>query len=390
VDFTKLKDFMGHLTSWRMPGNSIVVYKDDEPIFSHSTGYADLENKVKMTGDELLNIYSCSKLTTVVAALQLYERGKFLLDDPLYNFIDEYKEMYIKAADGDLRRAEKPITMRQLFTHTAGMSYNWKSEYIEEVKKKTGGKAPTVEVAKAFAKEPLIAEPGEIWNYSMSHDILAAVVEVISGQRFSDYVKENIFALIGVNDVYYHPSEEIYSKMAEQYRYMAGETDDIVALQISAEDKEGYIVNAGKKCEMYIGSEYDSGGAGIIVSVPSYARLANTLAMGGKSKSGDRILSSGTIELLQTNQINEEQLKKIDWVSLGGYGYGLGVRTIVDKARAGFTGGKNEFGWGGAAGATVLVDTENRLSYFYAHHMLNPQESYYQPRLRNVVYSCLD
>ena len=74
MDFTKLKDFMGHLTSWRMPGNSIVVYKDDKVIFSHSTGYADLENKVKMTGDELLNIYSCSKLTTVVAALQLYER----------------------------------------------------------------------------------------------------------------------------------------------------------------------------------------------------------------------------------------------------------------------------------------------------------------------------
>ena len=244
--------------------------------------------------------------------------------------------------------------------------------------------------AKAFAKEPLIAEPGEIWSYSMSHDILAAVVEVISGQRFSDYVKENIFAPIGVNDVYYHPTDEIYGKMAEQYRYMAGETDDIVALQISAEDKEGYIVNAGKKCDMYIGSEYDSGGAGIIVSVPSYAKFANTLAMGGKSKTGDRILSPGTIELLQTNQLNAERLKTFNWPHLCGYGYGLGVRTIVDKSEAGFTGGRNEFGWGGAAGATVLVDTENRLSYFYAHHMLNPQESYYQPRLRNVVYSCLD
>ncbi len=393
MDFNKLKDFMNHLTSWRMPGNSITVYLKDEPVFKYSTGFSDMENKVKMTGDELINIYSCSKLTTVVAALQLYEKGEFLLDDPLYNYIEEYKEMYIKDSDGNIKKAETPITMRQLFTHTSGLSYNWQSEHIKEVTEKTNGKSPTIEVARAFAKEPLVAEPGEIWNYSMSHDILAAVVEIVTGKRFSEYVKENIFAPIGVDEVYYHPTEEIYSKMAQQYRYIDGDiNDDPVAMQVSPNDKGGYVINIGKKNIMSIGSEYDSGGAGIIISVPSYAKFANTLAMGGKSKTGERILSKGTIDLIQTNQLNSMQLKGLlQWTTINkGCGFGLGAKMILDKATAGFTGNKNEFSLGGAAGATVLVDTDSQLSYFYAHHMINPQEPYYHPRLRNVVYSCLD
>ena len=394
MNFEKLKNFMDHLTDWIIPGNSIVVYHKDKEVFRYSSGYSDVENKIPMKGNELFNIYSCSKVATVVAALQLYERGMFLLDDPVSDYIEEFKEMYVKQPDGSLKKAEKPITFRHLFTHTAGLSYNLRRDLLCENLKKyiieSNGKAPTVEAVRAMAKEPLLFEPGERWSYSLGHDALAAIVEIISEKRFSEYVVENIFKPIGVEDVYYHRNDEIYSKMAQQYQYVtdAGENIDIVKMQVSS-DRNGVLVNAGKEVSHVLGSEYDSGGAGITTSVESYAKFANTLAMGGKSTNGERILTKGTIDLMRTNQLNSEQIKSLTWSQLTGYGYGLGVRTVVDKAVAGFNGIHGEFGWGGAAGADILVDPENEFSFFYTHHMLNPQEDYYQPRLRNVAYSCL-
>ena len=94
---------------------------------------------------------------------------------------------------------------------------------------------------------------------------------------------------------------------------------------------------------------------------------------------------------MTTNRLSEEiRRRDFNWFALRGYGYGLGVRVNINPAESGSVSPVGEFGWGGAAGATVLCDTQNRLAVFYAHHMLNPQEGYYQPRLRNVVYSCLD
>ncbi len=390
MDFTPMKNFMDHLTDWIIPGNSIVVYHKNEEVFRYSSGYSDLENNIPMSGDELLNIYSCSKVATVVAALQLYEQGKFLLDDPLYNYISEYKDMYIKGENGELVKAKNPITLRHLFTHTSGMTYNIKCASNKEVIEKTDGRAPTIEIAKAFAKEPLMFEPGEKWSYSFAHDILGAVVEIISGKRFSQYVTENIFEPVGINDAYYYRNDDIRARMATQYNYIVGEpTDDIVKMQMKSESEKGYIVNCGKGNSHILGSEYDSGGAGIVTTVSSYAKFANALAMGGRTQSGEQILSENTVDLLRINQLTNAQLDCFSWSQLKGYGMGLGVRTLIDKAKGGSNGALGEFGWGGAAGATILVDIDNEFSYFYSHHLVNPQEDYYQPRLRNVAYNCI-
>jgi len=158
-----------------------------------------------------------------------------------------------------------------------------------------------------------------------------------------------------------------------------------------AENKtDGCVINVGKAVAHTFGDEYDSGGAGITTSVEDYSRFVSALANWGVGANGERILAKSTVELMRTNQLNAEQLKNFKWSQLKGYGYGLGVRTLIDKAASGSTGNLQEFGWGGAAGATVLVDPQIGLSVFYAHHMLNPQEEYYQPRLRNVVYTCIN
>lgn len=391
MDFTELKKFMDRLTAWRIPGNSICVYKDNKKIFSYSSGFADVENKTPMTGEEMLNIYSCSKPTTVTAALQLYEKGYFLLDDPLYEYIPEYRRMYVKDSSGNITEAKNSITMRHLFTMTAGLTYDRATDGIKEALRVTGGRADTVTVAKYIAKNPLAFEPGEVWNYSLCHDVLAAAVEVISGERFETYVKKNIFTPIGVENIHYHRDEKIYAKMAQQYSYETAAAVDSVEAQKQLVEDEGHLVNVGKGIgDFEFGPDYDSGGAGITVSVPDYAVFASALANGGLAPNGERILSPGTVELMQTRQLSDAQMKGFTFESLKGYSYGLGVRTVDTRAASGFTGIRNEFGWGGAAGATLLADTDSHLAYFYSHHMLNPQEAYYQPRLRNVVYSCME
>lgn len=390
MDFTELKNFMDRLTAWRMPGNSICVYHNNKKIFSYSSGYADVENKIPMTGEEMLNIYSCSKPTTVTAALQLYEKGYFLLDDPLYEYIPEYRRMFVKDKSGNITEAKNPITMRHLFTMTAGLTYDRDTDGIKAAKAATGGRADTVTVAKYIARDPLAFEPGEVWNYSLCHDVLAAAVEVISGERFENYVKNHIFSPIGVENICYHRDEQTYEKMAQQYSYETDETLDSVEAQRRVVAEGGHLVNVGKGIgDFEFGSEYDSGGAGITVSVPDYAVFASTLANGGLAPNGERILSPGTVELMQTKQLTDAQMKGFTFESLTGYSYGLGVRTVDSRAVSGFTGERNEFGWGGAAGATLLADSDSHLAYFYSHHMLNPQEAYYQPRLRNVVYGCI-
>lgn len=388
MDFQPLQRFLDQLTDWRIPGNAVRVCLGGKEVFSGTSGYADVERQIPMTLDHYINIYSCSKVATVVAALQLYEQGKFLLDDPLYEFIPEYREMTVSDKNG-VRKAQKPITLRQLFTMTSGLTYNRETAAFQKAWELSGGKMDTMTVIRCLAQDPLASEPGEIWRYSLSHDVLAAVVEVVSGQRFGDYVREHIFQPLGMEKATYH-NESVRDQMAMQYRYEDGVAGSLVARQSGAvEAKEGCAVPVGPGASYAFGPEYDSGGAGITTTVAEYSKFCMALANGGAGATGERILAPGTIDLLRTNQLSESQRKGMVWSQLKGYGYGLGVRTMVDRAASGSNGNVGEFGWGGAAGATVLVDPQIGLSVFYAHHMLNPQEPYYQPRLRNVVYGCL-
>lgn len=382
MDFKYMKNLMDSLTDWIIPGNSVVIYKDGEKVYEYSSGYSDLENKIKMTGKEQIYVYSCSKVATVTAALQLLEQGKFLLSDPLYEYLPEFKEMYVK--DGDkIKRAEKVITVRDLFTMTAGLSYDTRTPAFEKARKSTDNRMDTRTVVKCIAEEPLLFEPGEKWNYSLCHDVLAVLVEVVSGMRFSEYMKKNIFIPLDMNDSYYHAPSSV--EIAPQYIYDIQSTQNIVELQ-KAEYQKGVVKRAYGN-DLVFGEEYDSGGAGIITTVNDYAKFAAALANYGVGLNNNRILSSATLKLMKTNHMKEKNFT--DWANLKGYGYGLGVRTLMDKAEAGLNCSIGEFGWDGAAGAAMIMDTEENLALFYAHHMLNPQEGYYFPRLKNTLYACL-
>lgn len=389
MNFQPLQIFLDRLTAWRIPGNAISISLDGKEVFRGTSGFADKIRNEPMSAEHLLYLYSASKPATVTAALQLYEKGCFLLDDPLYDFLPAFREMTVRTANGEVESAKTPITLRHLFTMTSGMDYRTDTPALARAKEETNGRMDTRTVVKHLASEPLCFEPGTRWMYGLNHDVLAAVVEVVSGMRFCEYMQKHLFEPLGM-EAYYH-DDGLHDRMAEQYRYVNSTCDDLVELQKYGFTSDGGVCETeGKQNFLVFGPDYDSGGAGILTSVAEYAKFGAALARKGLGLNGERILSEGTVALLQQDQLNDTTRPYFDWPQYRGYGYGLGVCTLVDRALSGSTGHLGEFGWCGAAGACLLVDPSIGLSVSYAHHMLNPQEHIYMPRLRNVIYACLD
>lgn len=383
MGFTNLKNFMDHLTSWRVPGNIVYVFKENKKVFEYCSGYDNVDLKTPMTFDKNFYMYSCTKILTTLCALQLYEKGKFLLTDPLYDYIPEFKNMTYKK-DGEILPCKKPITIRDLFTMTSGLNYNMNTEAFDEARKITNGKFDTLETVKCLAKMPLDFEPGERWQYSLSHDVLAAFVEVVSGMKFRDYVAENV---LKPTDTYgtFCITEKQKENLASLYWFVSndGTTKDAISAQSSNTNMSGgYLRETTAVNEFIFGDNYDSGGAGFISTPLDFAKITSAIVNGD-------LLNKNTVDLWRTSQLSKEQLVNYTWGQLLGYGYGLGVRTLTDKALGGSSGPLGEFGWCGAAGAISIMDIENNLSLFYCQHMLNNQEAYIQPRLRNILYGCL-
>lgn len=391
MNFEPLKQFMDHLTSWRIPGNDISVWKDNREVFRYQSGYLDLDKRIIMEPDHLIYIYSCSKVALAVAGMQLVEKKAISLDDPLYEYIPQFKDICVMGDGGFLKKSVRPITLWHLFTMTSGMTYAMPDDVKEYARQKTNSLFNTVETVKCMAQMPLFFEPGDGWKYSFGHDVLAAVIEIVSGKKYRDYVKESIFEPLDMKDSFFHLTNDQKNRLAPLYCFVdeTGEDDLVKNQSKNASGVGGNIERTNDKNTIVFGSEYDSGGGGIITTVSDYGKLANALACRGIGKTGECILQPETIDLLRTNQLNDAQLKNFNWPQHVGYGYGLGVRTMMNPKSCNSIANIGEFGWGGAAGASVYVDSSIGLGVFYAHHMLNPQEDYYQPRLREAVYSCI-
>ena len=393
MDFTNLKNYLDVLVNEvKTPGVDCIVYKDHKEVFRYYTGMSDIENGKKMTGDELYLIFSMTKMITVTAALQLYEKGKFLMTEPVYKYLPEYENMKIsednasanagggvstgdnsgeKSAEGE-RFAKNKITIRDLFTMGAGLDYAIGAEHI--VKARENGAKTTRDFVKAIAETVLHFEPGTHYRYSLCHDVLGALVEIWSGEKFGEYVKKNIFEPLGMKNTFFGLSkdEDILSKMAARYRF----TDDGLPERMKME------------CTFILGDEYECGGAGLTSCTEDYAVFLDALACGGISKDGKRILSEASIELMRTNHLNEQQCEDFQSVRKG-YGYGLGVRTHTDKSQSDSLSPIGEFGWDGAAGAFSMVDTQNKISLTYFQHCHNWNVGI-QTKMRNALYSGLE
>lgn len=354
--FDRLRSHLDGFIGNGTPGYDMCIMKDGQVVYRRYNGLSDVENGIKMNGNELYFMYSVSKVITVTAALQLYEKGVFDLDDKLEKYLPEYAEMQVKTEDGS-RAATKPITVKDLFCMTAGFSYRMKNPAVLKFREETGERCPTREFARYMADAVLDFEPGEKWQYSLCHDVLGSFIEIWTGKKFGEYVKENIFDPLGMRDTtFYLPPEERH-KLCPQYRYNGN---------------DGSLKLEGPINVYSMWPEYESGGGGCVSTVEDMMKFGEGLRTG-------KLLKPETIEMMTTNQIAH----CIDSFTVERYGYGLGVRC----SRGGD--GISDFGWGGAGGAGIWIDAKNGLVAFYAQHVLNTPLIKKRNNLILLIKECL-
>lgn len=362
-------------------GCACTVVRRGEVIYQETLGYADLETKKMIAPDTIYRIYSMTKVITCVAALMLYEKGLFLLNDPLGEYLPEFRNpqvyKYNELGQESLVPTAGPIRIKDMFTMTSGITYDGdETETERQTRKLLETAAETMDTRtamKALAAIPLAFEPGTRWKYGLSHDVLAALVEELSGQTFSDFLQKEIFGPLGMRDT--------------SFRIREGHRDRLCTMYDYAED--GTITPNIRMDAIYQPDcRLESGGAGLLSTIGDYSRFAQELAKGGELD-GTRILSAKTVQLMATNHLNAQQLR--DFGSpLNGYGYGLGVRVMIDPAAGGINGTIGEFGWAGMAGSYLLIDPKEELSVVYMQQMLPSREPFIHPRLRSVIYGALD
>lgn len=357
IMFARLDEKLDEFLSLGVPWNDLVVYHKGKCVYRRFRGTLDLEGTVPVRGDERINIYSCSKVITCTAALMLYERGLFRLTDPLCDYLPEYAEMTVRDEDGVLHRAKNPIRILDLFRMTAGFTYHLRSSALNRLRRETKGVASTRDFARYHAEEPLTSEPGERWCYSLAHDVLAALCEVISDTEFNAFCKQNVFDAVGMpNTTFLLPSRE-YDTVAPHYAY----------------NMDGCIAECGKFPIYRLGEGHASGGAGCVSTVDEYGRFLEALRT-------EAFLSENTLDLMSTDMLTDEH--RVTYGD-GDYGYGLGVRCPRRGSAV------SDFGWGGAAGAYFMVDRKNEITAFYAQHVLNSPVQAKRGELRPIITEIL-
>ena len=221
MNFSKITNFMDSLSGFGIPGADLAVFLKGKEVYRYRVGFADLEKKTKITNDTLYAIWSMTKVVTCVAALRLFEEGRYLLNDPLYEYMPEFKDMTIRHARGngefEEKPAKNPIRIKDLFTMSSGFSYDVfdKNEYVL----RAGGNIKLQDLVKIFAAEKLNFEPGTRWRYGVSHDILGALIEVLSGKRLGQYFEDYIFAPLDMKDTGFKVPKSKHHRIATCYTY---------------------------------------------------------------------------------------------------------------------------------------------------------------------------
>ena len=354
MDFTPVTDYIDNVLVREkgVPGCDVLIRRGHETLLRHFSGVSDYQGLVPIRGDEVYYMYSCTKPITCAAAMQLVEQGKLLLDAPVADYLPAYRDTFL-LKDGKPVPTEKVMTVRHLFTMSAGLSYDRDTEPLRQLIRENPG-AGTVEAVSAFPKAPLQFEPGERFLYSLCHDVLAAVVEVVSGQRFSEYLKTHIFDPLGMARI--------------GFDLPKSEEPHLVAQYVCPKPGVPYTPMASNG-DFRITGAYESGGAGLYSCVEDYSRFADAMANGGVGITGAQILKPETIDLMRTEQLSTYAMDSRFGCAAGpGYGYGLGVRTLIDKSQ-GQRSSLGEFGWDGAAGSYVMIDPAEKLSIFFAMHV---------------------
>ena len=378
----------------KVAGAGGMIIRRGEEAYCNSTGFQDLEKKISMKNDSIYRIFSMSKTFTIAAAMTLYEKSLFALHQPISDFIPAFKNT--KVAETDKRGVihlvppKQPLNFKHLFTMTSGIPYPSPDSYsgraMGELWKKSGKSASSgkqwdsARMIEETAKVPLCFHPGEGWLYGFSHDVLGRLIEVITGKKLGVYLKETFFDPLGLKDTAFYIPKDKQSRAAKAY----------------ALDKKGLQPAAGKFGRDPASAEapaFESGGGGLCSTMADVAKFAQMLLNSGKAGNAggkNRILSRKTIDLIRTNHVDLSILDPSFFPHMTGYGYGLGVRTMLNTARAGLNGSIGEWAWDGMMGTWYCVDPAEDMTALFFIQLMSGINDQLQRGFVQTVYSAID
>jgi len=352
----------GFIDRQQLAGVTTLVVRNGKVVQQTSVGDQDRERKIPMADNSIYRIYSMTKPVTAVAVLMLAEEGRFLLEEPVSKYLSEFSRpvVYVGHQSGEIRtKPARPITIRQLLTHTSGLTYPFIASPVATLYRQAGisggalndAHESLADLVTTLASMPLVSQPGTAWHYGMSIDVLGRLVEVVSGQDLRTFMVSRIFQPLQMVDTDFLVPDEKLQRFAAAYR--AG-PDNTLLLQ---DDPARSLYRAAPKIL--------SGGSGLVSTAQDYARFAQMLLNGG-TLDGVRLLSPLTVKFMLSNQLpaglpTETFAGAVVQMTYGddwGMGFGLGGFVLLQPEKTGIPASVGSYGWAGAAGTNFWIDPE--------------------------------
>ena len=354
-----------------------------------------------------------TKPVTGVAIMQLIENGKLRLNDKVSQYIPAFKNTKVINLDFQdyVVKPTREITIRDLLTHTSGLTYSWAGEGpVHQIYRKYNirpyyfgaldaelNKFPgnTCQFASAAASAPLLHNPGEKWSYGINMDILGCVVEVISKMTFAEYLQKNIFDPLKLDSIGFQVKENDRKAFTTLYTSGAYSRDGELVAASGLNQSELMFSKELRAIDAFDNSPYlekssnlFDGGSGLVSNIDDYSKFAEMLLNGG-ALDGVRILSEASVNLMARNHLADEILKDGAAFGLNGIGFGLTVGVVMDAGLAGSYSSDNEFSWGGAASTIFWIDRKNNITATMMTQYMPSDRYPLREELKTLLYSGL-
>jgi len=403
----RISDWLSQQVSQeRLSGCSALIGRRGGVAYFQSAGKADNELDKPFLRDTIVRIYSMTKPVTTVAAMMLYERGGFQLDDPVSKYLPEFTDTPVWTGGGieSVEPQKTPMLVRHLMTHTSGLTYgfmqtnavdeSYRSEGIEF----QGNQETLAETVGRLAQIPLICQPGSQWNYSVSTDVLGRLVEVWSDQTLEEFMVNEIFQPLRMRDTGFSLPIENVERFSALYSPLqgGGGMGSIGAIaQGEQKERKGLKLEESYNQSSYLKSSRNfSGGGGLVSTIDDYAQFCQMLMNSGELN-GERLLGRKTVEHMRLNHLpgNNDMaaMGQPVWseTSYDGIGFGLGFAVVLDPAKASIVASVGEHHWGGAASTFFWLDPLEDLFVVFLTQLI-PSSTYpIRRELRTRVYQAL-
>ena len=341
----------------KLVGAITLVARRGKVVHFETAGQADAENNKPLKRDALFRIYSMTKPITTVAAMMLYEEGKFQLDDPVARYLPEFKDVQVYGEGGALVKPKRPISIRDLMSHTSGFTYGFFSDTPVDRQYRAAnlmsGEITLAEFTKKLATLPLLFHPGEQWQYGVNTDVLGRLVEVLSGLTLDEFMRQRIFKPLGMKDTAFDVPADKLDRFTVNYQW------GLSPFAMGEVTGKRVVADHPSKSRYASPAKFYSGGGGLVSTMQDYLRFCQMMLNGG-TLDGVRLLSPKTVQLMTMDHTAHAQKPAGGLVGRGS-GFGLGVQVVTDLADQQRLGSVGTYDWAGAASTSFFIDPKEQL-----------------------------